>query len=179
MNDKELVGAIRNGNAEAEALLYTRFAPRVYYLALRIVRVQADAEDVRAETILRVLQALRQGKLREAAALAAFVLETAHNVIRERARREARLSPIDAELPGAAALQIEAPFADPIARRALAQTISAMRPRERAFLRMYYYEERPNAEISRRLGIAEERLRLVKSRTLRRFRERFEQLGVR
>ena len=125
------------------------------------------------------MQALRQGKLRDAGALAAFVLETAHNVIRERVRREARFSPIDAQPPGAAALQVDPPFADPIAKRALAQAVDAMRPRERAFLRMYYYEELPTTEISKRLGIADERLRLVKSRTLKRFRACFEQLRTR
>ena len=179
MNDVELVGAIQEGNTEAEALLYARFAARVLYLALRNLRIHADAEDVRSETMLRVIQALRLGKLREPQALPAFVLETAHNVIRERSRREARLTPLDAEPPGAAGLQIDQPFSDPIAKRALGETINAIRPRERAFLRMYYYEELPNDEIARKLGIAAERLRLVKSRTLKRFRERFEQLNAR
>jgi DNA-directed RNA polymerase specialized sigma subunit len=36
---------------------------------------------------------------------------------------------------------------------------------------MYYYEELPKEEIARRTGIAEERLRLLKSRALKKFRE--------
>jgi DNA-directed RNA polymerase specialized sigma24 family protein len=41
---------------------------------------------------------------------------------------------------------------------------------------MYYYEELPNEEIARSLGVKEERLRLIKSRALKSFREMYKQL---
>jgi RNA polymerase sigma factor (sigma-70 family) len=51
-----------------------------------------------------------------------------------------------------------------------------LKPRERQFLRMYYYEELPKEEIARALGIKEERLRLIKSRALKSFRGIYEKL---
>ena len=175
MTDAEIVAEIQRGRNAAEATLYDRYAERVWYVALRRLRVRADAEDVRSETFLRVIQALRQGKLRTPAALPGFVLETARNVIRERVRQDARWQALDADAPGqAASLAVDPLPCDPIARRALERTIADMRPRERAFLRLYYFEDLSKAEISRRLGIKEDRVRLIKSRTLKRFRECFD-----
>lgn len=177
--DVELVADIWAGRRPAETQLYERFAQRVFYLALRCLKRREDAEDARAETFLRVLQALRGAKLRSPEALPAFVLETVRNVIRERLRRASRSRQIDPhDSCQAAALIVDPPAFDPYAQRALEHTLREMAPRDRAFLRMYYYEDLTREEISRRLGIKEERLRLIKSRALKRFREEFARLSA-
>jgi DNA-directed RNA polymerase specialized sigma24 family protein len=56
-------------------------------------------------------------------------------------------------------------------RSAIKRTIARLKPRERDLLRLYYCEELPRNEIARRTGIAEERVRLMKSRALKYFRE--------
>ncbi len=58
-------------------------------------------------------------------------------------------------------------------RRALELVMRKLKPRERDFVKLYYYDELSKSEISRRLGIDEDRLRLVKSRTLKSFREMY------
>ncbi len=55
--------------------------------------------------------------------------------------------------------------------------IRRLKPREQAFLRYFYYDELPKEEISLRLGIPEERLRLIKSRALKSFREIYGRLA--
>ena len=45
---------------------------------------------------------------------------------------------------------------------------------ERDFVRLYFFEELPKAEISERLGIHSDRVRLVKSRALKSFRDAYE-----
>ena len=55
-------------------------------------------------------------------------------------------------------------------------TAAKLNERDRTFLRMYYYEELPKPEIARVLGIKEERLRLIKSRALKRFAEIYSKL---
>lgn len=180
MTDTEIVKEIREGRRSAESVLYDRYAARVYYLALRNLGVREDAEDVRGETFLRVLRAIRGGRLEVPAALPGFILETARNVLRERVRTGSRVIYGDADaiarLPGAA---VDSVPADPFSIRAIEETLDGMRPREKAFLRMYYYEELSKEEISRRLGIKEERMRLIKSRALRRFREAYLRLTAR
>ncbi len=173
----DLSERIAGGDRDAESALYDRFSMRVFYVALRLLRVREDAEDARAETFLRVLQALRHGKLRDPQALPAFVLETTRNVARERLRERSRVRQIDEGAPEQfTALTVDAPQVDPYARRAIEETIEELRPRDRAFLRMCYYQELDKSEMSQRLGIDEARLRLIKSRALKRFREAYGRL---
>ena len=167
----DLVARIRRHETTAEASLYEQFGPRVRYLAWRELRSSAHGDDVRSETMLRVLQAIRDGRLRSPGALPAFVLQTARHVIHELRRQEGRF----VHLPDDAA-EPRAPFiepGDPGASRALAKAIELLGARDRAFLRMHYYEELSRAEIARTLGIAESRVRLIKSRALQRFREAY------
>ncbi len=69
LSNQELVARIRQGDAEAEAMLYEKFSARVYFTAISETHSKEDAEDARAETFLRVIRALRQDKLRSADSL--------------------------------------------------------------------------------------------------------------
>jgi RNA polymerase sigma factor (sigma-70 family) len=170
--DTELVAAIRSGLAQAETALYQKYSAKVYYVALRYSRSPHDAEDVRAETFLRVLQAIRGDHLRSPEALASFILGTARNVLHELLQRRKQAG-ITSEPEGTelSTPSQEEHLLDREVRHAIARTIEGLKPRERDLLRYHYYEELPTPEIARRLGIAPERVRLVKSRALKRFRE--------
>ena len=175
--DVQLVANIQHGHSEAETALYERYAPRVYYLALRESRSPHDAEDVRAETFLRVLQAIRGNALRSPEAVASFILGTTRNVLFElySRRRQAGATkepePQDLSTPSH-----EEQFLDSEVQQAVQQTIVRLKPRDRDLLRMHFYEELPTHEIAKRSGIAPERVRLVKSRALKRFGEYYRRL---
>jgi RNA polymerase sigma-70 factor, ECF subfamily len=168
-----LVARIGQGDPAAESALHDRFSARVYFVALREMRSRADAEDVRNETMVRVIEAIRADRLVSPAALPSFVLSTARNVMREFGRQGRRAESIEER-------DFIAPAADsPVdhtVQRAIEQVLRRLKPREQSFLRLYYYEELAKEEISRRLGIPEERLRLIKSRALKSFREIYERL---
>ncbi len=175
--DSELVFSVRQGEASAETALYERYAARIYFLALGELRSKEDAEDVRAETFLRVIQALRQDKLRSPDSLPSFIVGIALNVIREQIRLKQKAQPLDgSELERADEHSIESVFLDEEACRAVREVAGKLKSRERDFLRMYYYEELPKEEIARALGIKAERLRLIKSRALKSFREIYKKL---
>jgi RNA polymerase sigma-70 factor (ECF subfamily) len=175
--DVDLVAGIRRGESAAESALYEKFSARVYYLAIRELRSPEDAEDARAETFLRVLQAIRQDKVHSPQALASFILGTTSNVIREISRRNQKTSSLeDEEIEETDVRMQSSPFLDLDTRRTIEQVARRLKSREQAFLRMYYYEELPQEEIARRLGIKEERVRLIKSRALKSFREIYERL---
>jgi RNA polymerase sigma-70 factor (ECF subfamily) len=167
--DVDLVARIQTGESSAEAILFERYGPRLYYLALSRTGSPQDAEDLRSETLLRVLTAIRNSQLREPAALTRFILRTLDNVALEAIRRESRASQISSD-PRA---NLERHFLDEGVKEAIEWTIARLKPRERDVLRMYYYEELPKEEIARRIGIPEERVRLLKSRALQSFRERY------
>jgi RNA polymerase sigma factor (sigma-70 family) len=166
-----LVEEIQNGRAESETILYETFSEKVFYVALRGARSTQDADDVRAETFLRVLQAIRAKQLRSAASLPSFILGVTRNVLNElyaRRRHGEDVSPDGADL---AAPSHERFFLDREVQRSVQETLESLKPRDRAVLRMCFYEELPTIEIARRAGIRPERVRLVKSRALKRFRE--------
>ena len=175
--DGELAAGVAEGGAWAESALYEKYGERVFFLALSERYSREDAEDIRAETFLRVLQALREGKLRKPDSLASFVVGIALNVMREHRRQRAgtdALTESEEEIPGGESP--EAAFLDREVARSVAAMATQLKPRERQFLRMYYYEELPKEEIARALGIKEERLRLIKSRALKSFRGIYEKL---
>src|SRR4029077_9301419 len=170
--DTELVVNIQKGQTESETALYERYCAKVYYVALRESRSPQDAEDVRAETFLRVLQAIRGNQVRSAAALPAFILGTTRNVLHELFSRRRQIGKTtEPETVGLAIPSHEKLFLDSEVQQTIAQIIVRLKPRERDLLRMHFYEELPAEEIARRSGIARERVRLVKSRALRHFRE--------
>ncbi len=74
---------------------------------------------------------------------------------------------------------LEQAFLDAETSRALQEAARQLKPREQQFLRMYFYEELPKEEIARKLGINEERIRLIKSRALQSFREIYKKISKR
>jgi RNA polymerase sigma-70 factor (ECF subfamily) len=172
--DADLVERIQSGDAEAGEMLYRRYSARLYYLALVRVRSPQDAEDIRSETLLRVLSAIRDRQLRSPAALASFCLRTLDHVVLEMQRKQKRSERLVTDEP---AHSIQEHFLDDGVKAAIERTFARLKPRERDFLRMYYYDELPKEEIARRTGIAGERVRLLKSRALKSFREMYLRLG--
>jgi RNA polymerase sigma factor (sigma-70 family) len=170
--DTELVANIQNGRTESESALYEKYSAKVYYLALRESKSPQDAEDIRAETFLRVLQSIRGNQLRSAEALPSFILGVARNVLHELYARRRQAG--DAVQPEEAELAIQSHeriFLDREVQLAIRKTLQRLKPRERLVLQMCFYEELPTDEIARRAVIAPERVRLVKSRALKHFRE--------
>ncbi|MDX2034230.1 MAG: sigma-70 family RNA polymerase sigma factor [Blastocatellia bacterium] len=179
-SNQEIVSRIREGDSGAEALLYEKFSSRVYFTALSETHSREDAEDARAETFLRVIQALRQEKLRSADALPSFIVGITLNVVRELVRQKYRVDSLeDHDYDVAGEGSLESAMLDAETSRALEEVARGLKPRDQQFLRMYFYEELPKEEIARRLGINEERVRLIKSRALQQFRERYKKMANR
>jgi len=98
--DAVLVGAAREGDRQAFALLYHRYKPDVWNLALLTVRDYHEAEDCLQETFVKALRALSAHGSVEA--VRPWLLTICRNVCldRLRARRHRQAVPIDAgELP--------------------------------------------------------------------------------
>lgn len=167
-DNEQLIAGITGGDPVATSTLHDAFSDRIYFLALRDLRRREDAEDVRNETLLRVMQAIRAGRLASPDALPSYVLNTARNVIKETLRKGHRSESMEDR--DFAAPDKTSPV-DHTVKRAIEAVISRLKPRERDFLRLYYYDELPKEQISARLGIEEDRVRLIKSRALKSFRE--------
>lgn len=173
--DAELALAIasRPGAAGAEeAELYRRFAPRVRMYGLRHLGDETLAQDLVQQVLLVTIEKLRAGEVREAGAIASFILGTsrltAGNLRRTTRRHRDRLAPMDAAVAAAVA---PAPFdfAPDIAR--LERCLNQLAERDRSVLILTFYAERSSAEIGHDLGVAEGAVRVCRHRALARLRE--------
>lgn len=93
LDDPDLISFARNGNTEAFAVLYTRYA----YVATRLARhlaPQSDADDIVAESFAQVLDQVRRGKGPEKAFRAYLFTAVRHEAGRKGKARQ-RVTPTD------------------------------------------------------------------------------------
>jgi len=141
-------------------------------MALSALRDGNAAEEVAQESIARVVQALRDGRLRHLASLGAFARAIAQHVIVDTRRSQGRLVPLAGDETGTAAPGCDAlanlVSAEETARlTAGLETLSAS---DREILHLSFYEGLTPRELARRLGQPGARLRKRKQRALQRLR---------
>jgi RNA polymerase sigma-70 factor (ECF subfamily) len=179
--DDPYVDRLIGGDAEVERH-FTRYFGDLIALKLRArLRSPALIEDVKQETFLRVIRALREKGLSSAPSLGAFVNSVCNNVLFETYRAQSRARLSDAE-----PLQtLEAPIdsvesrlversEDARVRRALTELPDA----DRQLLRWLFFEEQSKDEICRRLGIDRGYLRVMLHRVKGRFRDVLARVAV-
>lgn len=158
-----------------EAELIARFRDRVLIFAARRFPDGGTAEDVAQETLRRVLEAVREGRLRDPEALPSYVFQTArhvclHGVRKERRRRRAML-----RLGGGGDAVVGGPRRDALAavvgeeRRARVRAaLERLEASDRELLRMLFFEDLDTAEAAARLDVTRGALRVRKHRALKR-----------
>lgn len=133
-------------------------------------------EDVRQETFLRVLQAIRRKAIREPERIGAFVISVCNHVVQEQGRLGARLTFTDdsaPELPddraGCEEELVSRQEADQV--RAI---LSELSPKNRKLLAAVFLEERPTEEICKQFKVDQNYLRVLLFRARKQFRKAME-----
>ncbi|HKB13862.1 MAG TPA: sigma-70 family RNA polymerase sigma factor [Vicinamibacterales bacterium] len=138
------------------------------------LRSAAQVDDVKQETFVRVLTALKRGGLASPQSLGAFVNSVCNNVLLETWRSAARTSPID-EQP------VEPESDEPSAewtvlkseqRDQVREAIAGLPQRDKDLIRWLFFEDRAKDDVCRELNIDRNYLRVLFHRTKQRFRER-------
>jgi len=171
LTDAELVHQIASGtDREAEAELFRRMAPRVRLYGLRHLRNRASAEDLMQQVLITMIEALRQGRLREPERLASFVLGTCRMTVldlrRGADRRAELLARFGANLPTA----VE-PVEPQLNLDQLAGCVQNLKERERSIVAMTFYDEKSGEDIADWLGISAANLRVIRHRAIRQLRD--------
>jgi RNA polymerase sigma-70 factor, ECF subfamily len=89
-NAADLVGRIRAGDHEAETELVQRLGRGVLMILRRSTRNAAVSDDLYQDTFRIALEKVRQGDVRDAEKLPAFIASVARNLVIEYFRRTAR-----------------------------------------------------------------------------------------
>ena len=166
--DVELVRRIAQSGADAtaaEALLYRRFAPRIELYGLKHLGSRSAAKDLVQEVLLRVVEALREGRVENPERLCSFVLGTCRNVSWDTRRSDQRQARIVRET----ALTTDEAAPAPLEESDLVRLFGCMThlpERERVVLRMSFWEDRAADEIGDRLGVSAGNVRVLRHRAL-------------
>src|SRR5579859_5440800 len=150
--DADLIAASRTGDATAYGTLYRRHAPAARNLARKLVRGQAEADDVVADTFAKVLDLLRRGGGPEDA-FRPYLLTAVRRAAYDRHRAERRqvvTDQMEAFDPGV-------PFADPavadLERTMIARAFASLPHRWQAVIWHTEIEGARPAEVATLLGL--------------------------
>jgi len=179
---KELALRLQAGDAASENELARLFYPHLMAMAASRLSDRETAREIVQETLLAVLSALRQGRLREPERLPAFVVGAGRNQInnylRSRAQRpepltlgfeETTLPDSDPEA-GAALLEKEE------RRDVILSALQELKAVDRRILFLTLAQGLKPQEIALEMGLKPETIRLRKTRALSRLRRKLEKM---
>jgi RNA polymerase sigma-70 factor (ECF subfamily) len=160
------------GGAPDEAGLVRQFRERIRLFAVRRLRDSAAAEDVAQETLRRVMEACRAGRLQNPAALPSFIFQTAHHICLQHFRSSSREGRALQRLSMEDAQNREPhPLSTMIGdeqRKEVREALNRLGPEDRDLLRRMYYEEVDTEVLAQSLGVTAGALRVRKHRVLAR-----------
>ena len=144
-------------------------------LKLRVrIRSAQLIEDIRQETLLRVIQIVRKRGVEHPERFGAFVSAVCNNVLMEQVRAESRHESSENERePADEAIDLNAPLVNQQRMRQVATVLDELPDKDRELLRLFFLEDRDRAELCSRFGVTEEYFRVLLHRAKSRFRSMY------
>lgn len=168
MSDADLAQRIAAGHRQAEGEMCRRMVPRIRLYGLRHLRSAAAADDLVQQVLLKTIETLRAGRLRESDKLAQFVLGTCRMCVLD-LRRSARRQEHLLEEFGWTLVAGQPPMPS-LDGAQLARCVQALKERERSVVVLTFYDEQTAAETARFLGISEANVRVIRHRAIQQLR---------
>jgi RNA polymerase sigma-70 factor (ECF subfamily) len=167
-SDADLARRIAAGDSDAEAEVCRRMGPRIRLYGLRHLRSAAAADDLVQQVLLKMIEALRAGRLRESEKLAPFVLGTCRMTVLDLRRTTRRQEQLLAEF--GADLVPDQPAMPRLERARLAQCVQMLQERERSVVVLTFYDEQSAAEAAGFLGLSQANIRVIRHRAIQQLR---------
>jgi RNA polymerase sigma factor (sigma-70 family) len=162
--------------AEPQLEAVERLRLGLQIMALRALGDPDAAEEAVQETLVRTLEALRKGRLRDPQKLGAFARGIARHVIADALSARRRQVPLQAVSQTKRSSGSDNPLSTLISteeRDRVRQALTQLSARDREILHLAFFEGLTPIEIAERSGEPALRIRKRKSRALRRLREAF------
>jgi len=175
--EASLAARIQAGDRSAEEQLFHTYQRSVLLIAAARTRDREIARDLTQEVFIVVLGALREGRLREADKLAAFIHGTARNIINNFLRTRARHAECELDEASAAAGNVIEELESAERQRLVNQEIASCSPVDQQILLWSLVDGRSLAEIAERLEMSHEAVRTRKSRLVKKFTKKLSKLS--
>ena len=171
----ELVERIRAGGSDGMADLYRLFSKGIRYYLCRQLGPQ-ELDDKVHDTFLVVVNAIREGELREPQRLMGFVRTIVRRMVAAHIDRAIHTRRDQMDLDPA--LRVPDPHGNPeeaaIFRQRnelIRRVLNELSPRDREILMRFYMDEQSQSQICTEMDLTETQFRLLKSRAKARFGE--------
>jgi RNA polymerase sigma-70 factor (ECF subfamily) len=171
--DADYLQRLKEGEAATERHFANYFDPLIRIKAIKAGPQSARAaEDIRQETLIRVIESVRQGKVEHPERLGAFVLAVCHNIVRELARGERRLTQLPDQAfdipsgrPG-----VEAGLLEEERHKQMKRALGELGAKDRELLRRICLDDHDKDGICNEFGVTREYLRVLLHRARMRLR---------
>jgi RNA polymerase sigma-70 factor (ECF subfamily) len=175
--DEGYLRRLRKGDSQVEQHFASYFGELIQLKLRRRVRSPQLAEDIRQETILRVLRTIREKNgLEDARKLGAFVSGVCHYVTVELSRSEGRYETPDRDFDEQMDTTQGNPDSHLISEERRAQVrkiLGKLDERDRKLLRAVFLEELESSEVCRRFQVEPDYLRVLVFRAKARFKQAY------
>lgn len=168
-----LIGRIRSGDKGAEDELVSLYSRPVFAIAVARTGDREAARDLTQEVLMAVLQAARNGKVRESDKLAAFIQGTARNLINNYFRTRGRRA--ECSLESVTGTGIDPVEEQEVAerRRLLRHELTSYSALDQQILLFSLVDGHSLAEVAERLNMSHEAVRARKSRLVKKITKKF------
>lgn len=174
--DQDYVRRLKEGDPTVEGDFATYFGELLYLkLRSRLCSPQL-IEDVRQETLLRVLHVVRKkGGVEHPERFGAFVNAVCNNVLMELRRSETRHDQMDDQTsePPDRTINLDSPLIDFERKRKVESVLAQLPEKDRELLRAVFLEEMDKSEVCKRFHVDGDYLRVLVHRAKSRFRKAY------
>jgi len=174
--DDDYLRRLRDGDSRVEEHFASYFGELIHLKLRRRVHTRQLLEDIRQETLCRVLRAIREKNgIEDARKFGAFVSGVCHYVTVELSRSENRYEPperdFDEQLDKTE--DPDTPLINEERRKQVQKVLSKLERRDRKLLRAVFLEELGSSEVCRRFQFEPDYLRVLVFRAKARFRQAY------
>lgn len=172
--DEDYLQRLANGDAAIERHFSLYFGD-LLSLKLRVrIRSAQLIEDIRQETLLRVLQIVRKRGVEHPERFGAFVSAVCNNVLLEQVRAESRHESSESEPePVDQTVDLDGPLVNQQRMRQVESVLAELPSKDRDLLRLLFLEDRDRSEVCRQYGVTDDYLRVLLHRAKARFRSMY------
>jgi RNA polymerase sigma-70 factor (ECF subfamily) len=173
--DARYLSLLTNGDSETERHFVAYFSELIRIKLRTRLRSPELVEEVRQETFLRVLNALRKNGLQHPERLGAFVNTVCNNVMMESIRSESKCDPYPTEGfdPVDVRADVEGDLVTEERKKMVKSVLDGLPHKQRELLHMVFIQEKDKDEVCRLLSVDREYLRVLIHRAKECFRSRF------
>jgi RNA polymerase sigma-70 factor (ECF subfamily) len=172
--DQDYLRRLASGDPPVEDHFSSYFGDLLLLKLRSRIRSRQLIEDIRQETLLRVLRTVRTAGIKQPERFGAFVCGVCSNVTMELLRGERRHEGSESTFePADGRVDLEAPLVNQQRRRQVDRILGELPKKDSALLRMFFLEERDKSEICKRFKVREDYLRVLLHRAKVRFRSCF------